>query len=306
VSTSSSAGPQTAHASDGELLTYRIEGAQAPPAGGTDLPGRTPMLTTHGLVSSDHHWMFFTPHFARARPVVSWEYRGHGGQPVPRDRHVSVAQFADDAHAVWHASGAAPAVVVGLSFGVQVALEVWRRHRQAVRALVLICGTPGHPLDRVSSSGALRGGATRLFRRLGHQRLLAGGMLGVLRTRAGRRLARELTYLSGGALRDACPPEVLEGLFGHVAGLDPELFGNLIAAYLEHTAEDMLATIRVPTLILAGDRDQLTPVATAERMQRAIPGSQLVVFPGHTHLVQVECPEAVHATVEAFLRTHAL
>ena len=288
--------PQIAHASDGEPLTFHIAGDAA----------RAPMLTTHGLVSSVHHWMFFDPHFARERPVISWHYRGHGGQPVPRNREASIALLADDADAVWRASGKPPAIVVGLSFGVQVALELYRRHPDDVRALVLICGTPGHPLDRVSSAGWLRGGATRLVRALGHQRLLAGGALGLLRTRAGQRLARELTYLSGGARRDACPDEVLAGLFGHVATLDPELIGNLVAAYLEHSAEDMLPTIRVPTLIIAGDRDQLTPVATSERMQRAIPGSELVVFPGHTHLVQVEAPDAVHAAIEAFLARHAL
>ncbi|MEO7729492.1 MAG: alpha/beta hydrolase [Kofleriaceae bacterium] len=288
--------PRIAHASDGEILSFQIEGDS----------GAVPMLTTHGLVSSVHHWMFFNPHFARARPVISWHYRGHGGQPVPQSREVSIALLADDAAAVWRASGAPPAIVVGLSFGVQVALELYRRHPAAVRALVLICGTPGHPLDRVSGASWLRGGATRLVRALGHRRLLAGGALGLLRTRAGQRLARELTYLSGGARRDACPDEVLAGLFGHVATLDPALIGNLVAAYLEHSAEDMLPTIRVPTLIIAGDRDQLTPVATAERMQRAIPGSELVVFPGHTHLVQVETPDAVHATIEAFLARHAL
>jgi pimeloyl-ACP methyl ester carboxylesterase len=297
--------PRLAHASDGEPLTYRID-APVAPAPVPTATGRAPMLIMHGLVSSTHQWMFFTPHFARDRPVVSWDYRGHGGQPVPRVRDVSVAQFADDAHAVWRASGAAPAIVTGLSFGVQVALELWRRDPRAVRALVLICGTPGHPLDRVASSAVLRGTAIRLARALGHRRVLAGGWLGALRTRAGHRLARELAYLSGGALRGVCPPEVLDGLFGHVAALDPVLIGNLVAAYLDHTAEDVLSTIRVPTLILAGDRDQLTPVATAERMQRAIPDSELIVFPGHTHLVQVELPDQVHATIDAFLRSHAL
>jgi pimeloyl-ACP methyl ester carboxylesterase len=264
------------------------------------------MLTTHGLVSSTQHWRLFTPHFARERAVVGWDYRGHGGQPVPRDREVSVAQFADDANAVWRASEGAPAIVVGLSFGVQVALEVWRRHRGAVRALVLICGTPGHPLDRLSSATALRRGATKLLRTFGHQRRLAGGLLGLLRTRPGLRIARELAYVSGGALRGARPTEVLEDLFRHVADLDPELIGNLVAAYLDHTAEDILPAIDVPTLIVAGDRDQLTPVATAERMQRAIPGSELVVLRGHTHLVQVEDPDAVHAAIDGFLRRHAL
>ena len=293
---SSSTPPAIARSHDGEALAYRIAGRGA----------RTPILTAHGLVSSIHHWTFFTAHFAAAHPVISFDYRGHGGQPALRDPEVSVAQFADDAHAVWRATGLGPSVVTGLSFGVQVALELWRRHPEAVRALVLICGTPGHPLDRVSASPRLRRAAIGLVRELGKQRTLGSGLLAVLRSRGGTRVARELAYLTGGAHRGACPTEVLDGLFGHVAALAPELIGNAIGAYLEHTAEDVLPTITVPTLIIAGDRDQLTPVATAERMQRAIPGSKLVVFPGHTHLVQVEKPREVHAAIEAFLREHTL
>ncbi|MBL0219345.1 MAG: alpha/beta hydrolase [Myxococcales bacterium] len=285
-----------ARGSDGQALDYRIEGRA----------GRTPMLTAHGLVSTVHHWMFFNPHYAGERQIVSWDYRGHGGQEAPRDREVSVAQFADDAHAVWRASRLAPTIVVGLSFGVQVALEIWRRHPDMVRALVLICGTPGHPLDRVSASPLLRRAAIGLFRGLGRQRMLARPVLALMRTKLGVRLQRELAYATGGAHREDCPAEVLEGLFGHAARLDPELIGNLIGAYLDHTAEDVLPTITVPTLIVSGDRDQLTPVATAERMQRAISGSELVVFPGHTHLVQVEQPQAVHAAIDAFLRARAL
>ena len=282
---------------DGEPLAYRVHGAGA----------RAPMLTAHGLVSSAHHWRYFTPHFAASRPVVSWEYRGHGGLPAPRaPEAVTVGLFADDARAVWQASGQPPAVVVGLSFGVQVALEIWRRHRDMVRALVLICGTPGHPLDRLSPSPALRRAAIGLVRGFGRQPRLADLVLGGLRRPAGLRMARALAYATGGAHRDACPAEVLDGLFGHVAGLPPALIGHVTAAYLEHSADDVLPTITVPTLIIAGDRDQLTPVATAERMQRAIPGSELVVFPGHTHLVQVEQPVAVHATIDAFLARHAL
>lgn len=285
-----------ARAADGEVLEYRIEGRT----------GRTPMLTAHGLVSTIHHWMYFNPHYAPERPIVSWDYRGHGGQALSGGREVSVAQFADDAHAVWRASRLAPSIIVGLSFGVQVALEIWRRHPDMVRALVLICGTPGHPLDRLTSSPWVRRAAIGLVRGLGRQRTLARPMLALLRSKLGVRLQRELAYATGGAHREACPTEVLEGLFAHAAALDPELIGNVIGAYLDHSAEDVLPTITVPTLILAGDRDQLTPVATAERMQRAIRGSELVVFPGHTHLVQVEQPREVHAAIDAFLHARAL
>jgi pimeloyl-ACP methyl ester carboxylesterase len=261
----------------------------------------------HGLVSSVHHWELFTPHFAEHRPVVSWDFRGHGGNPPPRDpRSVTVEHFADDAATVLDAAHRSPAIVAGLSFGVQVALEIWRRHPDAVRALVLICGTPGHPLDRISPSPTLRRAAIGLVRSLASQRAFAGSLLSILHTRSGIRLARELAYLSGGAHRDACPPSVLEGLFRHVGSLDPNVIAGAIESYLAHTADDVLSTITVPTLIIAGDADQLTPVTTAERMQREIAGSELVVFPGHSHLVQVEKPREVHAVIDRFLTDHGL
>jgi pimeloyl-ACP methyl ester carboxylesterase len=286
-----------AYAKDGEALAYRIHGA----------PGATPMVTMHGLVSSVSHWSFFTPHYALRRPVVSWEYRGHGGREAPRDRGtVSVAQFAEDAHAVMRAAELPPSVVTGLSFGVQVALELWRAHRENVRALVLICGTAGHPLDRVSSSPVLRRLIADTVRGVSSQRVIASPVLSFLRSKMGMRLACELAFASGGAHRDACPAEVLEQLFGHVGGLAPEVIGEIAASYLEHSAWDVLPTIDVPTLIVAGDKDQLTPVATAERMQRAIRGSELVVFAGHTHLVQVEKPAEVHAAIDKFLQRHGL
>jgi pimeloyl-ACP methyl ester carboxylesterase len=171
---------------------------------------------------------------------------------------------------------------------------------------VLICGTAGHPLDRLSSSPLVRRIAADTLRAVAGQRLLATPLLSFLRSKTGTKIACELAYLSGGAHRDACPDEVLEQLFGHVGGLAPDVIGAISASYLEHSAWDVLPTIDVPTLIIAGDKDQLTPVATAERMHRAIAGSELVVFPGHTHLVQVEKPAEVHAAIDDFLHRHEL
>lgn len=278
------------------VMPYRIDGPSSE---------KPPILTAHGLVSSRQHWCFFTPHFAAEREVISWDYRGHGGH-APDDVDVGVETFADDAFEVWRATERPPAVVVGLSFGVQVALEIWRRHAEMVKALVLICGTPGHPLNRVSSSAALRRSTASMFRALGRQRVLAAPLLAFARSAAGVAIARELTYASGGAKRGACPQDVLDDLFQHVGSLDPQLIGNVIGAYLEHTAEDVLPTISVPTLVIAGDKDELTPVETAERMASAIPGSELVIFPGHSHLVQVEIPEQVHAAIDDFLRARSL
>lgn len=263
---------------------------------------RAPMLTVHGLVSSSQHWRAFVPHFRASRPVITWDYRGHGAQPLGIDPHaVGVTTFAHDARDVVAAAGQGPVVAVGLSFGVQVALELWRTAPESVRALVLICGTAGHPLNRISHSRRVRDAFVRAARGVNLSPILA-----LLRTSWGRRIASELAYVSGGAHRRDCPRDVLDDLFAHVGGLDPVVASSVIASYLEHDAHDVLSTITVPTLIVAGDRDQLTPVVAAERMRDAIRGSELVVFPGRTHLAQVEDPSGVHAAIDAFLTRHAL
>ncbi|HEU5054906.1 MAG TPA: alpha/beta hydrolase, partial [Kofleriaceae bacterium] len=183
-------------------------------------------------------------------------------------------------------------------FGVQVALEHYRRHPADVRALILICGTYGHPLDRVSGSPRLRRAVADAARVFGRSGRLGRALLGL---GARTPLTREIAFLSGGAHRELCPREVLDDLFGHVAGMDPRVVGAVIASYLEHSAADVLTEVAVPTLIIAGDRDQLTPLPVAETMHRLIRGSRLVVFPGHSHLVQVEKPREVHAVIESFL-----
>lgn len=288
--------PRTTFGPDGEPLVFRVLGAER----------GTPMMTMHGLFSSLHHWAPFLDHYTRDRKVISWEYRGHGGLPAPRQLPTTVAQFADDAHAVWHASGEPPVVLVALSFGVQVAIELWRRHPESVRALVLICGVAGRPLDAVWPSRWLRRGLVGAARTFAGARRVSRRILSVVRSPVGVRVGREVAYLTRGAHRSECPPEVLEGLFRHAGALSPDLLAAGFEAYLEHDARASLASVDVPTMLVATDEDRFAPLAAAERMVSAIPHARLVVFRGYSHLVQVERSDEIHAEIDTFLRDHRL
>jgi pimeloyl-ACP methyl ester carboxylesterase len=72
--------------------------------------------------------------------------------------------------------------------------------------------------------------------------------------------------------------------------IDWRIYSDLLGRLGDHDAEDMLERVHVPTTIVTGDRDILTPPATAERMHRAIPGSRLVLIRGGTHYTPVEYP----------------
>jgi pimeloyl-ACP methyl ester carboxylesterase len=280
--------PAFTHAADGAVLAYRRRG-----------DGPT-MLIHNGLLSTELHWRPWIAHYRRGLTVVTWDYRGHGASPRPRDpRRTSIAGHAADGHAVLSSVGVArPAIVCGLSMGVQTALEHYRLHPEDVRALVLICGIYGHPLRRYSSSPTLRRATVAAAHLAGRGgRLLKAALWPITHTRLGH----EMAFRSGAAIRDECPRSVLDELYQHVGSLDADVTTAAVAAYLDHSAEEVLETIRVPTLIIAGGADELAPLSIAEEMHRRIAGSSLHVVQGHAHLAQVERPDEVHAVVDAFL-----
>jgi pimeloyl-ACP methyl ester carboxylesterase len=99
----------------------------------------TPILCVHGGGSSAIAWADAAERLSRLGRVIAYDRRGCGRseRPEPYER-TTVGEHADDAAALLDALGAAPAVVVGRSFGGWVATELARRHPDRVRALALL------------------------------------------------------------------------------------------------------------------------------------------------------------------------
>jgi pimeloyl-ACP methyl ester carboxylesterase len=80
---------------------------------------------------------------------------------------------------------------------------------------------------------------------------------------------------------------------------------NLLRATQEILRDDPgahLAEVRVPTLLVWGERDVIVPRDLGEQLQRSIPGSRLVVIPGAGHNVMYDRPQDFNRTVIPFLR----
>jgi pimeloyl-ACP methyl ester carboxylesterase len=90
--------------------------------------------------------------------------------------------------------------------------------------------------------------------------------------------------------------EVAEGF----KGMDFAIYSDTMRALGEHDARDILPHLAVPTLIIAGDRDLMTPTFTARKMNRWIRGSRLVVIPGGSHYTPLEFPEIIETEIRAF------
>jgi esterase len=101
------------------------------------------ILCVHGAASSARVWEPAAVQLARLGRVISYDRRGYSRsrRPEPLFR-TTVAEHADDAAALLDALGATPALVIGRSYGGQVAIELALRHSRHVRALVLLEGVP--------------------------------------------------------------------------------------------------------------------------------------------------------------------
>lgn len=251
-------------------------------------------------------WAFrrIIPRLAARHRVLLMHYRGHGRSPdPPRPWHLSMPDLADDAAAVLEARGVASAVVVGFSMGFQVALEVYRRHRDKVAGLVDLAGPSGRTLATFQGTDVfghvlplLRAGmrhAQDLTRRLWR---------GLVPTTWVQDLGAITRQINAERLRR----EDFEIYLDQMAAMNPELFFEMLSEASRHTADDLLPQIRVPTLVMAGAHDRFVPLHALRAIAFAIPQAQWVVIEDGTHALPAEYSDEVAQRIEELMATPSL
>jgi pimeloyl-ACP methyl ester carboxylesterase len=194
----------------------------------------------------------------------------------------SLDDYADDLAALLRTRAQGPAVVLGVSMGGYIAFSLARRHRDLLRALVLVD----------TKAGADSAEARNL--RLDNARKLSAGehpefFSGLIPRLLGRRSLAERPGLAV-TLRRMMDEASISGV------------ASALRAMAERPdATPQLAGLALPTLVLTGAEDELTPPAEAARMAAQIPGARFVEIEGAGHLAPLEAPELVARALLPFL-----
>ena len=239
-------------------------------------PDAPPLLLIMGMSFSSRAWDPLPVRLAEDFRVVLFDNRGTGRSTLHR-RFYRIHHLAEDAAAVLDAAGVESAHVFGISMGGMVALELALRHEARVRSLTLGATCAGWFRSRKMALGTLG-------------TMFAASLLG--------RRARMLPPLFVSPEHLARDPE---GFARWHAGV--ERAGSLTsllqtAAIVRHSTERRLSGLRVPVLVLTGDRDLLIPPENSRRLAELL-RAELVVLEGAGHCFPVEQPDAV---VEALAR----
>lgn len=171
--------------------------------------------------------------------------------------------------------------LVGVSMGGYIALEILRQAPERVMKLALVC-TSARP-DTPEQTAARRKMLDQA-RAVGFERFLALG-------------ADALTHPSRKGDPDLNAASIR---MGRVVGLDG-FVRQTQAVIARADSRPLLASIKVPTVIVVGDADPLTPKALSEEMAAAIPGAKLVIAPECGHVITLERPEVVNGALVEWL-----
>src|SRR3984957_3417958 len=238
--------------------------------------GQPTVVLLHGAGFDHTDWALQSRWFAHhGYGLLAPDLPGHGrsaGAPL-----TTIADMADWTAALLDAAGVAKAQLVGHSMGSLIALETAARHTAKVSALTLIgtAATMTVGPDLLKAAQANDHAAVDMVSiwGLGFQAELGGSLAPGL-------------WMHGGAQRvlEQCRPGVL--------------FNDLAACNAYTNALNAAAQVTVPTTLVLGERDMMTPAKAGKALAAALPNSRTVVLRGAGHMMMVERPDELLAALQ--------
>ena len=240
---------------------------------------RHTVVLSHAIGCDLTMWDALANQLAEDNRVIAYDHRGHGGSESPAGPY-AMADLADDAAALLRELDTGPVVWVGLSMGGMVGQELALRHPALVRGLVLANTTSAYPQaardawqQRIATVGenGIEAIADAVMGRYFHDGFRADHAATVARFRRRVVATDKVGYI---------------GCCNAVGTVDT-------------TAR--LGAIKVPTLVIAGELDQGTPIEMSQTLVDGIAGARLEVLKQASHLSAIEQPQAFGAVVCGFI-----
>jgi pimeloyl-ACP methyl ester carboxylesterase len=271
-------------------------------------PEGTPVGTlvlVNGLGGNLITWTHLVRRFQATHRIVTWDYRGlyasrfspEGRRTAKRgDIRLDLEVHTGDCLAVLDALEIHQAVFFGWSMGVQVAFELARHHRHRMSGLVQICGASGHT---TATTIIGRAGLEVIPPAMEAFRFIAERYAPVLSRMVGSDLTLSLAKRVGFVGRDL-DVGLARGIIDEYLQQDFDIYNRILMSLAAHDATDVLETLTLPTLIVAGTRDPMTPHHLSERMATLIADAELLVIDGASHYLPIEFPTRLNDAVSSF------
>jgi len=227
------------------------------------------ILFIHGAGGSQFSWGFQKGFFEREFNPIIVDLPGHGESGG--DRKEEIEDYAGDVHSFLKALNLRNVFLVGHSMGGAIVQTLAVTHPERIRGIVLV-GTGA----RLKVLPAVLNGIKDNF----------------------EETVKKIVQF---AYSRKAPPDLIETGIERLLKCRPEvLYGDFLACNRFDFMMEV-GKINLPSLILCGEEDEMTPVKYSEFLQHHIPSSRLEVLPDAGHMVMMESPEAFNRKVREFV-----
>lgn len=272
---------------DGTPIYYEVRGT-----------GR-PIILCYGIACLINHWTHQLRYFSKNYQTIVMDYRGHHSSPPPENRdNLTIDALCQDIKCLTDHLGIKKASFWGHSFGVQILLRFFDMYPEKVSSLVFINGFASNPIKGMFGVDAMTT-AFHLFKE--GYKTFPEALKTLWRTAVTNPLAIPLSSLAGGFNVSLTSLKDIEVYARGVASMDLDVFITLFENMMNYDGTPILDHINVPTLIISGDKDGVTPVSHQNKMHQRVRGSQFMRVPYGSHCTQLDLPEFVNLRIEKFL-----
>lgn len=238
-----------------------------------------PIVLVHGLGGTSNVWNAQRAALSKYFRVVTLDLPGSGRSDGSQPEY-SMDGWAEDLTGLADAARLDKFVLVGHSMTTVLAQRFAARHGDRLTALVL-----AGPITELPPA------AKEVFNKR-IEAVQKDGMIGVADT--------VLSGALSAATREA--NSTLAGLYRDMLlSNDPTCYIGHCRALMAGSAKDDQPRIKCPTLVLVGDQDPVTPLASARQVAAAIRGSRLRIIPGTAHMTMLERPESFNTALVEFI-----
>ncbi|MGN9836531.1 alpha/beta fold hydrolase [Nonomuraea sp. H19] len=276
--------------SDGVALHVEIDGPEDAPV---------TIVFCHGYCLNLESWHYQRKDLRENYRMVLWDQRSHGRSQRAEADDSMIDRLGEDLAEVIEQFVPGPCVLVGHSMGGMTIMALADRHPELfgdkIRGVALIATSAGKLAEITLGLPALVSKAVHKVAPSTISMLGRGGAL-VDRTRhAGSDIAFLITRYMGFGDSKNVSPTVVDFAESMIRATPTEVFADFYPALMNHDKLSALHVLDpVPTAIMVGDRDWLTPPDHSKAIAAALPKAQFTEVPDTSHLIQMERPGTVN------------
>ncbi len=234
------------------------------------------LVMCHGFTTNSNFWREQIDFFSKTHQVIVFDLPGHGASPRPAHRQYSINAFVDDLEKIFNTLSIENAILIGLSMGGTIAQFFAIKHPNLLCALVLVSATP-HGVGTADQVSKLLSVIESVGIEHANQLVIDHSFGRQARLELIRFAKHEVSKTPAFVAHDA--------------------ISSMIAADTRH----LLSKITLPTLVICGEEDLITPVNQSEYLVTGITDAQLHLIKQAGHFPMLEQPEQFNLALQSFL-----